>query len=762
MRKIALLLFVGLSDLVHAQIHVNGIVVDEQQEPVAFASISLIQEADSAFVSGTTSDENGRFQISDAPAGALLKISYVGYTTQYLHPSTDMRIMMKPETLTVGDVVIKGSRPTYKMRGGALVASIENTVLGKLGDANDVLAQLPLVSGENGNFNVIGKKKTIVYINNRLMRDSKELAEIKSSAIKDIKIDLTPGARYAADVDAVIKITTIRPVGEGLGGEVITRYDRKTVNEFYDAVRLNYRHQDLDIFFNGTYNYMRFDEDQISNHHFAYNSTPIHARTEDKTEYDHQDIILTGGFNYNITNNQLTGVRYNFYKSFPNKICSKSKGTYTEGNTISAYEDFANKDNNHRGQHHVNAFYQNDISDSWQFNIDATYSNNETTTDRHQQEWKDNILSEISSQSEQKNRLWAAKAWNTNQLFGGTAEWGVEVTDTKSEQVYVMLNEEVAQRIPSTETVSKQNSQSVFVDYNRQFGALAASLGLRYEHVDFDSEMNHKHNDDASRMYNNLFPTLSLAYNSEPLNLIVGYRTIVRRPSYFELRGEVQYNSCYSAERGNPDLQPCYNHSISLMAEHRNLVLDASYDILKDACVFYNRVMSEYPMTLANNMNHDMQTYHANLVYSPTIGVWKPSWQIGTEGQVLHNDGQSYSGACLTYQWKNIWSLPQKWTITFNIDGRSAKYTQTIYEKPYFTASMSIRKDIGNWQLRAGMLDIFNTSRERWTLDTYGTHFEKWNNPHNQSVYVRVAYTFNPAKSKYKGGSAGQSELNRL
>jgi len=38
---------------------VSGIVVDEHQEPVAFASISLLQETDSAFVGGTTTDENG-------------------------------------------------------------------------------------------------------------------------------------------------------------------------------------------------------------------------------------------------------------------------------------------------------------------------------------------------------------------------------------------------------------------------------------------------------------------------------------------------------------------------------------------------------------------------------------------------------------------------------------------------------------------------------------------------------------------------------
>jgi hypothetical protein len=440
----------------------------------------------------------------------------------------------------------------------------------------------------------------------------------------------------------------------------------------------------------------------------------------------------------------------------------KSIGSYTAGSKTSDYTGLSNKDEYYRGRHHVDAYYQNDFSEKWQLNINLTYFGRETTTEGYQCEWKDGLPSEVRNESLQKPRLWAMKVVNTNQLFGGMVEWGAEIADTRIEQNYKMFNEEVAQYIPSTATLSKQKSQSVFVDYSHQFGPLSAVIGLRYEHVDFDSEINHKHNSEASRVYNNLFPSFSLSYNSDQFNLSLGYRTIVQRPGYYELRGEVQYNSSYSAEGGNPELQPTYNNCLSFMVEHRNLVIDASYDYLNDACLFYNRVMSEHPMTLASFMNHDMQTYHVNLIYSPTIGIWKPSFLIGTEGQVLHDNSQSFSGSALIYQWKNIWSLPGKWTIIFNLDGHSARWQQFTYEKPSFCANMSVRKDIGNWQLRVGALDIFNTFRERWSLDTYGTRFVKWYKPPEHGFYVRIQYTFNPAKSKYKGGQAGQSELDRL
>ena len=129
---------------------------------------------------------------------------------------------------------------------------------------------------------------------------------------------------------------------------------------------------------------------------------------------------------------------------------------------------------------------------------------------------------------------------------------------------------------------------------------------------------------------------------------------------------------------------------------------------------------------------------------------------------MLHEGGVSYSDIGLNYQWKNLLSLPKNWTIIFNLNGSSASRNQFSNIKPQFETSLSVRKDVGKWQLTAGASDLFNTVRERWSMDTNGVYFNKWNNPHSQGVYLRAVYTFNPAKSKYKGGQAGQSEMQRL
>jgi hypothetical protein len=762
MRKVLLLLLLQASYL-QAQT-INGVVVNEKNEPVAFASISLLQANDSLFLTGTTTDIDGKFSMNGDYAGGLLKVSYVGYATQYIHPTQDLRIVMLEAGVSVGDVVITGSRPTYKMKGNALVAPIENTVLSKLGDASDVLAQLPLLNMKDGNVSVIGRGKTVVYINNRLMQDPQELQAIKSESIKDVKIDLNPGAQYSAEVGAVIRITTLRPVGEGWGGSLLAYYRHTNKDVFAGRFNLNYRHRDLDVYMSGIYNNGPMKQDQDDTYRFNYKGSSIYTTDQSVMGSDHyQTLNLTGGLNYSFSKNAIGGLRYNYRTNLGTKVYSKMNGTYQKDDAVSTYQSNLDKDYPREGNHQVNAFYQNEISEKWQLNADATYVNNKQTINGHQEELMGGVPTVVDNQSETKTQLWALKAWSTNQWLGGTAEWGFEATGTRSDQYYLMLNSEVAKYLPSTESVSNQKAQSLFLNFTRPLSTeWTATVGLRYEHVDFDYEINKQHSDEASRVYDNLFPSLSLTYSKNRTSLNLSYSTIVERPSYYMLRSEVQYNSSFSAEGGNPELQPTYTHNISLTFQHHDLILDASYNYMKNACLFYSYVLDEYPMSVATFMNHDMQTYNVNLIYSPTIGIWKPSFMIGGEGQVMHEGGTSYSGIGLNYQWKNILSLPKNWTIIFNLNGSSASRNQFSYIKALFETSFSVRKDIGKWQLTAGASDLFNTVRERWSMDTNGVYFNKWNNPHNQGVYLRAVYTFNPAKSKYKGGHAGQSELQRF
>lgn len=83
-------------------IQVNGIIVDTSGEAVIGATIQEIGTQN-----GVISDLDGRFTLTTAK-GAKLRISYIGYKTQELEVTSNMRIVMEEESDVLDEVVVIG------------------------------------------------------------------------------------------------------------------------------------------------------------------------------------------------------------------------------------------------------------------------------------------------------------------------------------------------------------------------------------------------------------------------------------------------------------------------------------------------------------------------------------------------------------------------------------------------------------------------------------------------------------------------------
>ena len=129
-------------------------------------------------------------------------------------------ITLKESSVMLDEVVVKANLPTTRLKGNAMVTSVENSVLSKLGTANDVLSHLPLVSESDGSFTVFGKGTPLIYINGKLVRSSTELQQLSSENIRSVEVVTNPGAQYSSEVQSVIRIKTIPPKGEGFGANL--------------------------------------------------------------------------------------------------------------------------------------------------------------------------------------------------------------------------------------------------------------------------------------------------------------------------------------------------------------------------------------------------------------------------------------------------------------------------------------------------------------------------------------------------------------
>ena len=90
------------------------------------------------------------------------------------------------------------------------------------------------------------------------MRDQSELDQLSSADIKSVDVVTSPGARYDSSVNAVIRITTIAPVGEGFSFNDRTTVGYKHYAYLFEQANFNFRKNGFDLF--GMLNYENYRE----------------------------------------------------------------------------------------------------------------------------------------------------------------------------------------------------------------------------------------------------------------------------------------------------------------------------------------------------------------------------------------------------------------------------------------------------------------------------------------------------------------------
>ncbi|MBP5465644.1 MAG: carboxypeptidase-like regulatory domain-containing protein, partial [Treponema sp.] len=218
MKKLIALLLMALPVLTaQAKGDWKGKVIDEKGEPLPYATVAILSQADSTVLCGVTTQEDGTFNIITRETEGIMMVSILGYQTLYLAPVDGALITLKEDTAMLEGAVVSAIMPNTKLNGEGLMSSVRGSVLENAGTAKDVLAKTPgMIKGQNG-LEVIGKGAPLVYINGRKVTDASELDRLQSNEIQSVEVITNPGVQYDASVGSVVRIRTIRRQGDGFG-----------------------------------------------------------------------------------------------------------------------------------------------------------------------------------------------------------------------------------------------------------------------------------------------------------------------------------------------------------------------------------------------------------------------------------------------------------------------------------------------------------------------------------------------------------------
>ncbi len=663
-------------------------------------------------------------------------------------------------TRELQEVVVTAKQPATKLVGSTLVSTIPGSNLADLGNALDVLAQLPMIKVEDNAVSVIGKSNIEIYIDGRPMRDGQELQQLLSSNLKKVELLMVPGAAYASTTGAVLKITTRRNFVQGLTFTDQFQLQRSRKWSVMDYLSLSYRAGNWEFFANGTVNRNNSLAKGVTTNTLVYNGKETTVGSSQHNSYPTTTGIVKAGFNY-ATGPQSFGA---YYRYNPERGDFNNTGSeWLDGNpAISRKIDKHIRSHSHL----ASLYYENTFADRYLLHLDGDFrrsneSNSVATT------YSESTNPAVNSTDKRTSTLWAGKLYLNFPLWKGEFTVGTQDSYTHTTLDYRMLNNAVSEYITSSLTDARQTSAALFASWARMFGRFSLSAGARYEYVDYDFKVNGKRDDDVSRRDHLLTPDLSLGYSfNEESQISLSYKIATVKPPYSQLTGSLSYTGLHEIEGGNPGLHDEKMHDMQLFGMWKGFMLQADHTRALDTYAFVKQL---YPadnlQLLMHPVNIDVSALNLYLVWSQPIRRWTPNVTLGMYRQWLNLYGTSYNKPIFSYYLDNTFSLPKGWTITANISGSSQGDIHTNrFGASWFTMDASVGKTFLNKSLtvKLSATDIFNTANNDWTMNTYGVFVDKRQSYDRRGIALNIIYNFQPRKSKYKGASAAEAEMKRL
>lgn len=106
-----------------SQLKITGKVVDQQGDPIAGATISVV-----GTTIGTLSASDGTYSLSNVPSSSRIQVSFIGYITQTIEVSgrTSIDVVLQQETLALDEVVVVGYGVQKKSSVTGAITSVKS------------------------------------------------------------------------------------------------------------------------------------------------------------------------------------------------------------------------------------------------------------------------------------------------------------------------------------------------------------------------------------------------------------------------------------------------------------------------------------------------------------------------------------------------------------------------------------------------------------------------------------------------------------
>ena len=771
----------------YAQEHtINGSIINENNEAVAFANIILITK-DQVIYKGTSSDENGNFYIENIDtARYTLQVSFLGFEeyNKEIEIMSDIslgKITLIETSESLNEIEIIAKRPVLKKQQDRLVFTVTNTSLTE-GNVWEVLKGTPGILMINDEITVKNSSNIIYLINNRrVYLDGNELQQLlngtSASSVKSIEVITNPPAKYDASGGAVINIVMSKNLITGYNGSIYSNYTQGIYPRANAGTSHFFKNDKWNVFVGYAFDYSKINRENIEDVTFIENSVEVgkwHSEIDRNKKARTHTVNSNVDYNFNENNTLSFSSNITLTPSWKRKTKSITQAidsTFTsinntrrENNNIAlnlGYENIGNKGNVFTTNFHFTSYNFDGLQE-----LDTEYFNNSNNFIRSNL-FTSTSIQEVSIFSGQADYVFNIKEKET-------LEFGTKIATIDTDNNFIQTNlnngSEMLDLNNSGIFKYRETIFASYLSYTKSWEKWNLSLGLRSEYT--DAEGNLVGAEVNKFDYFKFFPTLNLSHNfNEKHSLGISYSKRIQRPTYSSLNPFQLYLNDNTYLVGNPNLQPTISQLITL-----------SYTLAQDYTfeVYYRHeenTMSE--LTFQDNQDNKIKYVASNLKEEVDYGfdflTYKnltKYWSIYLVNSIFKVESQFFAIENNNEILENSrWSMYSNLINYFKVDETTNAELSLLYISPLADGSsimstraqvdFSIKKSIAKnkWVLSFTASDIFKTTgfevRNNY-LDQKNKYQAEFDNQ-----WLRFGLRYNFGNTKLKTNQKDNSQIER-
>ncbi|MCI9846865.1 TonB-dependent receptor domain-containing protein [Flavobacterium pectinovorum] len=753
--------------IITAQNHsaaVSGLVKDKNtKQTVLYANIVLKSATNQKFISGTVTNEEGRFTLPNTASGNyLLEITFTGYKTktqkvfvgtlsEYLDLNT---IEIEEDINALSEVIVNSKAAEVSSKMDKKVFSVADNITQSGGSVLQSMQSLPGVTLNDGKVQLRGNDKVMILIDGKQTAltgfgNQSGLDNIPASAIEKIEIINNPSSKFDANGNAgIINIIYKKNKQEGLNGKVGISsgygalWERKsnlpTIRPQYQmtpkmnpSFSLNYRKNKINTYVQADYLYTE-----------TLNKNEFVTRTYDDGTIINQQTVRNRNTHFTTLK---TGVDWN----------------YNDHNTFAFSGLFGSEKIIDNGDE---PFFNQDYSDRlrlWQFLEDelkttvmasASYEHkfkeaghklnagiNYTYHREDEKYFFTNIMPSFTGKDSFK-LLSDEKVIDVNFDYVEPLKYG------RFEAGFKFRNREIPtnmQFFPGQNSPIDANAggwanykeiiPALYSNYIYETNKIEAEVGLRYEYVKLQYDVNPNHPTYKSNGYHYTepFPSVRFGYKIDDQNKITAfYNRRVDRPSEVDIRIFPKYDDAEIIKVGNPGLRPQFTSAFEVGYKKN---LEKGYFTSS----FYYRVINGTIIRIATTVPGSTLIYNVfqNADESSSFGIEAVYSKEITSWYSFNINGNLYKNTIDAFTVTNLYPTPStyhgeeqeivsgnlKWNNTLQLNKNLKGQLSILHLAPdiipqgkvnsRFSVDLGLKKTVqkGKGEVFLNATDIFNT-----------------------------------------------------